>query len=246
MKKFTVGEIISGRVTEISQNEGVAENLVLNISENQQAIIPITELPEANNRTGQQAMRHLARKYMNRTLMGVVINENPLTLSYQEALKTQTEKINFNIGDEVTAKVVWANKNQAELEYKGVPLTLYADEYGWLKHVDLRTTLKRGEKLKAEVIEITEDKILVSHKKYAYNPWPKYLEKYSPRNQYLAKVKNVMNVGVVVSLEPGLDILCSPKPFFDVKIHDEVAVEIVDINPAAGKMKGLVTAQANR
>ncbi len=121
-----------------------------------------------------------------------------------------------------------------------------ADDYGWLKHIDLRTTLNRGNKLKVEVIDVTEEEICVSHKKYAYNPWPKYLEKYNPRNQYLAKVKNVINQGVIVSLEPGLDILCSPLPFFEVKIHDEVAIEIVDINPAAGKMKGLVTAQASR
>jgi ribosomal protein S1 len=50
----------------------------------------------------------------------------------------------------------------------------------------------------------------------------------------------------VVSLEPGLDILCSPYPFFEVKVNDDVAVEIVDINPEQGKMKGFITALANR
>jgi len=81
---------------------------------------------------------------------------------------------------------------------------------------------------------------------FAPNPWPRYLAKYQTRNQYLARVKSLNKVGIVVSLEPGLDILCAPYPFFDVRVNDDVAVEIVDIDPEHGKMKGFVTALANR
>lgn len=245
--KIAVGETISGVVTEINQVDGHPNNLVLLVGGKKKAIIPLTELPDVMETGGQGAVRHLARKYMNRKLIGTVVQENPLTLSYNEAVKDLTEKITFNVGEEVDATVVWTSKNNAELEYKNMPLSLSANEFGWLKYVDLRSALNRGQRLKVEVLEVMEDgTVKVSHKKFAKNPWPRFQEKYRIRNQYLARVKSLNKVGVVVSLEPGLDILCSPYPFFGVNVNDEVAVEIVDINPDQGKMKGFITAQANR
>jgi ribosomal protein S1 len=245
--KIAVGETISGVVTEINQTNGNPDSIILSIGGKKKAIIPLTELPEDMTTGGQGAVRHLARKYMNRKLIGTVVNINPLTLSYNEAVKHLTTKITLNVGDEIDATVVWTSKNYAELEYQNMPLSLSASEFGWLKYVDLRSALNRGQRIKVEVLEVEEDgTVRVSHKKFARNPWPKYQEKYQKRNQYLARVKSLNKVGVVVSLEPGLDILCSPYPFFEVKVNDDVAVEIVDINPEQGKMKGFITAQANR
>jgi len=245
--KIAVGDTISGVVTEIRQVDGNPANIVLTIDGKRKAIIPISELPEASSISGQGAVRHLARKYMNRKLMGIVVKEDPLILSYNEAVKHLTNKITLNVGDVIEATVVWTSKNQAELDYQGMPLSLPAEEYGWVKYVDLRSALNRGQKLKVEVLDVAEDgTVTVTHKKFARNPWPRYLEKYHPRNQYLARVKSLNKAGVVVSMEPGLDVLCSPYPFFEVKVNDEVAVEIVDINPEQGKMKGFITAQANR
>ncbi|WP_157049099.1 hypothetical protein [Syntrophomonas palmitatica] len=246
MNKMAVGETVTGIVTEIRQENGKAESLVLTINNHKKAIIPISELPETNV-SGVSAIRHLARKYMNRDLAGVVISEQPLALSYLDAVKSQTEKVILQVGDEINATVVWTSKNYAELEYKNIPLGMFAEEYGWVKYIDLRTILNRGDNIRVEVLETKEgETIKVSHKKYAPNPWPNIVEKYHPKNQYLARVKSLLKPGVVVSLEPGLDMLCSPYPFFEVKVNDEVAVEIVDINPDAGKMKGYITAQANR
>lgn len=245
--KMAVGDTISGIVTEIKQENGNPVSIVLTVGGRKRAIIPLTELPEAAAASGQGAVRHLARKYMNRKLIGTIVKDNPLTLSYNEAVKDQSTKVTFNVGDEFDAVVVWTAKHYAELEYRNVPLSLSANDYGWLKYVDLRNTLHRGQKLKVEVVAVKEDgTIQVSHKKFAHNPWPKFQEKYHQRNQYLARVKSINKSGVIVSLEPGLDILCSPQPFFQVNINDEVAVEVVDINPEQGKMKGLITAQANR
>ena len=245
--KLSIGETISGGVTEIKQVNGIPEEIILSVGGKKKAAIPLTELPEKINGDGQKAVRHLARKYMNRKLIGTIVKTDPLTLSYNNAVKNITTGVKLKVGDEVKATVVWTSKNKAELEYHNMPLYLNASEFGWLKYVDLRSALNRGQKIQVKVINITEDgKVEVSHKMFAPNPWPRYLAKYQTRNQYLARVKSLNKVGIVVSLEPGLDILCAPYPFFDVRVNDDVAVEIVDIDPEHGKMKGFVTALANR
>ena len=54
------------------------------------------------------------------------------------------------------------------------------------------------------------------------------IKRNTERNRYLARVKSLNKVGVVLSLEP--EHFCSYIPSLRL-VNDDVAVEIVDINP---------------
>jgi small subunit ribosomal protein S1 len=243
MKNYQIGEIVTGRVVSVLPAAGFvncAGSMKIKLADTT-VTMPITELDgdltESNN------ARHIARRYMGRTVIAKVTNTKPLEISIKEAIEEKLEKTTLKVGQEVAGTVVWVNRKHAEIEYNNcLIMVMPSTEYGYLRIGNLADVLKPGEKIAVEVTSITDETVFVSHKKYADNPWPSIQAKYCMRGQYLARVVKVIDIGVFVNLEPGLDVLAAPRPtFFDVKFGDEVALEITDLEPSTGKIKGIIT-----
>jgi len=242
-KKMNLNEIHLGRITAVNNVEGQELTLKIEFEDGTEGIIPLAELRLAEENLDA---RKLARRYMGRYVKAKVISTNPLILSQVQAAAELSKQYTFEVGQTVTVVTTYVNKWRAELEYEYcVPMILPNTEYGWLSKVDLRQTLFPGSVLQVEIIDISDTGVItVSQKKFAPNPWPLLKKKYHPKSQYLGRVTDLLKSGVLVNLEPGVDVLCTPYPFFSVDVGDEVAVEIVDINPDAGRIKGYITAQA--
>jgi len=244
-KTYKLGQIAKGRVVAVNQEENSVESLNVMLNDGQIAIVPAEEVND-NVSEEQFGVRRTARRYMGRTIIGKVIEENPIIISHRQAVEEKAKEITLVPGQVIEGIATWITKRQAEIEYNYcVRMTLPANEFGWLKGNDLRALIKPGQKLQVEIKDISEDGIIiVTHKKFEKNPWPEIQKKYHPRGQYLGQVTKKIDSGIFVNLEPGLDVLASPYPFFEVEVGDEVALEITDINPEAGKMKGYITARA--
>lgn len=248
-----IGEIVKGRVIGVEQDNNQPSSLIFKCFPPHNSLgtgnIPISELPETFERSGQDVIRQTGRRYNGRVMIAKVVQENPLILSNIEARKERSEKLlpELKEGQTIDVRIISARLREAEVEYRDcITMTLPADEYSLMPNVDLREKLVLGNFLKVDIISIGEDgKITCSHKKYAENPWPRLQKTYHKKCQYLSQVIKVLEKGILVSLEPGVNLFISPFPFFEVHQGDEVNVEITDINPEACKIKGYITGRAH-
>jgi len=248
---ISLGSILKGRVTAVNYDpdNNQLEGLQLTLYDHEGStfigLIPINDLDDPSIPEGESGRRHIARKYLGRLMIAKVVKENPLILSHSQAIIEKAKEISLEPGQEIEGKVIWATKNVAALEYLDcIQMLMTAEEYGPIRHVDLRKALTPGATIKVEVTSIEDGVVFCSHKKFMPNPWPRIQQKYKKKNQYLCAVTRLLTKGVIVELERGLEVLATPYPFFDVKVGDEVGVEITDINPEAGKIRGFITAKA--
>jgi len=243
---INIGEIVKCRVTAIAPDENKEINCLNVVIDGTDiaGIIPISEIGVTDLPT-EIKIRNMARKFMGRMMLGKVIQKDPLILSNTEALAEKRNTIKLEIGQVVEGVVVEIKRNKAIIEYEAcIPMIMPSTEYSFLQTINLKYALEHGQKIKVKIIDINEDKITVSHKPFTQDNWKRILKKYRVKGQYLGKVTGLIPSGVFVALEPGLDILCSPYPFFEVEKGDEVAVEITDVNSEIGKIKGMITARA--
>lgn len=241
---YTIGQILTGRVIAVNANEQ-GETIGLTVSlGSQNCFIPIEEVLMLSPQDSLDS-RKLGRKFIGRNMMIKVINSNPLIVSNKQALEEKREKIKLDVGQEIEGVVISVNSKEAKIEYQNcLIVTLPSDEYNYLKTTNLKYVLEVGTTIKVQVLSINGDEIIVTHKPYVKDNWTELSKKYQLKNQYLGRVVNLIQAGVFVNLEPSIDILCSPYPFFEVKRGDEVIVEITDINPSAGKIRGIITGKA--
>jgi ribosomal protein S1 len=245
-EKTKIGSLVKGRVVAINpskEGDWTVESLQVELGNGTTGIIPITELDAETNK---DSARHIARRYMGRTLLGKVIQIEPFILSMAQAVKERSQNINLEVDQEIEGIVVWVNRKTAALEYRNcITMMLPSENYGYLRIGNFMDVLKAGDKLQLEIKSINpEGVITVSHKKFANDPWDRIKAKYLINGQYLGKVTKKIPAGIFVNLEPELDVLATPYPFFEVNEGDEVALEITDIEVALGKMKGRITALA--
>ncbi|MDD3040396.1 S1 RNA-binding domain-containing protein [Bacteroides sp.] len=245
MKKLQLGDVVTGRVKAVlpaEDNVNMAGTLVIGLYGEAQGVVPIHEVsPETDI---DIKARTISRRYMGRTVIAKVIQLKPLLLSIKDAVNERLPEVKVEIGQELIGTIVYVNRKQAEVEYEGcLKMVLPVSEFGPLRVGDLSKVATPGQQIRVEVVDIQKDTITVSHKKFAPNPWPEIQAKYRVRGQYLGRVAKIIPIGIFVTLEPGLDVLAAPKPsFFEVFPGDEVALEITDMEPGTGKIKGMVTA----
>ncbi len=240
-------EIITGRVigVHVEGENYEAKSLELQLPDGRHGSVPISmigfKLP--NKTTG----RRVAKRFLGRTMIAKVIQDNPLILSNKAAVEEKKQALNLQEGQVIEGVIVGIGTRELKIEYQNcMTLILPASEYGIAKKSSLRFSgLTFGEKIQVQVKEIKTDMVIVTRKPLIRQSWIKTASKYEPKNQYLGTVVNIIREGAFVNLEPGLDILCSPiPPFIDLQKGDEVSVEIRNVNIEAGRIKGVITAKA--
>ena len=245
MKK---GQIIYGRVAGITQKDNIIEQVCVRTPAGQDLCFDGTELRGVYP-ANQSGVRMAARRYMGRKIPVMVINDNPLTVSYAAAIQEKAKQVVKPVsGDVVTGIVTYVTKRHAEIEFEDcIAMQMPSGEYGRASNIDLYTVLEIGQAIKVEVKEVKENgQVFVSHRKFTENPWPRFAERYRPNCQYLGRVKVVMpnRNALIVNIEPGLDVYCSPIPVQEIKYSTEVAVELLNLDPENCRARGFVTGLA--
>ncbi len=243
------GQIVYGRVVSVTQKDNIIDQVCIRTSEGQNLWFDGTELRGVYP-ANQSGVRMAARRYMGRKIPVMVVNDDPLTFSYTAAIEEKASQvIKPAPGDVVTGIVTYITKRNAEIEYEDcIAMQMPSSEYGWALNIDLHSTdLEVGQAIKVEVKEIKENgQIIVSRRKFAENPWPRFAKRYRPNCQYLGRVKVIMDSrnALIVNIEPGFDVYCSPIPVQEIKYATEVAVELLSIDPENCRARGFVTGLA--
>lgn len=118
----------------------------------------------------------------------------------------------------------------------GVLAFLFMSEYGW-GWMD-SNELKIGESFKVKVTKIDAKKkrVFVSRKALLPDPWLG-VDKYGKGSRWAGTVRGVVETGVIVNLEPGIDVK-TLHPVFRVRPGDKVMVKITMSNYETRRLKG--------
>ncbi|MEI8093809.1 MAG: S1 RNA-binding domain-containing protein [Spirochaetales bacterium] len=95
----------------------------------------------------------------------------------------------------------------AFIDLGGVQALLPVSEIGRARVDDIRAVLSVGQEIEASILKIDwhNERITLSMKSLAADPWEKAVEKYPAGSKHAGRVARVTDFGAFVSLEPGLD-----------------------------------------
>jgi ribosomal protein S1 len=249
-------EILKGQVVEVCVENNEVIGLKLNLDNDKQGWVPADELEYDIPQKTKESLE-ISRRFMGRTLIGKVIEENTdsVVLSHIDAINevVPKKKEELEVGDVIEGIAMWVTRRDIEIEVDNcITMHIPAKEYAYSRVLDLRKEVRPGDKIKAEFVGIDEEgNLIASRKNVMPDPWKDIHERYQPRNIYLARVKGFLrnrhtseNEGVFVSLEKDIDALASPMPFFRVELDDYVAFEVSAVDSESCKIKGRLTGLA--
>lgn len=127
----------------------------------------------------------------------------------EEELEKQKEALfnNLKEGSIVEGKVTGITTFGVFVDLGPVEGLIHVSELSWSRDVQPRDVVRKGQKIKAKVIEVKpeEGKISLSLKQLQPDPWNNVEEKYRVGEVYEGKVTRVTDFGVFVELEPGIE-----------------------------------------
>lgn len=146
-------------------------------------------------------------------------------------------------GAVITAVVRSVQAKLLTVDIGGIPVDLPVQEfaYGWTE--DLRDVAQIGDHFRVKVLEIDKEqkKVKISKKALDKSPWPDCSKRYSTKGEYIGTVSGVVEYGVFVNLERGVDALVRHMPFNKVKRGDKVFMRIVNMDMKKEQIYGRIT-----
>ena len=186
------------------------------------------------------------KQFINQTLTVKIItvdkDNEKLIVSEKETITEGAPEMQHKIGDVVEGKITGIVDFGAFVTFDNTHEGLvHISEIAWQRLDHPSEVLKIGDKIKAEIIGITEDgKVSLSIRKLIPDPWSKIKEKYSINQEVAGKVIKVNPFGLFVELDPEIHGLAhiselsdkSVKNVADIaKIGDTLKFKIVSIEP---------------
>ena len=149
----------------------------------------------------------------------------------------------FNLNDEVTGVCKGVTTYGAFFDINGFDSMCHINEISWSRvaHPDEIFSIGQKQKLKIISIDKVSKKISVSIKRLNPDPFETKINNYEVGKVYKAEVKKIMDYGIFLSLEDGLEGLChssqlshtnkniSGKKLFSISEKIEVMIKEIDV-----------------
>ena len=145
----------------------------------------------------------------------------------------------LQVGDTVEGTVKNVTDFGAFIDLGGADGLLHISEMSWGRVESPKKVFNVGDTVKVFIKEINENKIALSMKFPAENPWNGAAEKYAVGNVVKGTVARMTDFGAFVELAPGVDALLHvsqiskdhvEKPADVLKVGQEVEAKVVDFN----------------
>ena len=133
----------------------------------------------------------------------------------------------------------------AFIDLGGADGLLHISEMSWGRVESPKKVFKVGDQVRVFIKDINENKIALSMKFPAENPWNGAAEKFAIGNVVKGKVARMTDFGAFVELAPGVDALLHvsqiskehvEKPSDVLKVGQEIEAKIVDFNEEEKKI----------
>lgn len=173
--------------------------------------------------------------------------------------KEKTEKLFSNIkkGDSVTGTVKSIQKYGAFVDIGGFEALLPIGEVSFCHIDDLSQVLKVGDSVTCRVIKVDSKakRLSISLKATLQNPWETVAQKYSVGTKYEGKIVRIMDFGLFVELEAGIEGLLHISKLGMARgtnlkkrynIGNKIAVIIEEIDTKNRKMSFITTQETEQ
>ncbi len=141
-------------------------------------------------------------KYTNKD---IVVSRRVFLEEQREKLKKDTLS-KLQEGAEVQGKVVNMINQGAFIDLGGLEGFIPIGEISWARINHPGDVLSQGQEVTTKILNIDgEEKVTLSLKAVTPDPWDSVKEKYQPGTQIRGKVASLMDFGVFVELEPGIE-----------------------------------------
>jgi small subunit ribosomal protein S1 len=115
----------------------------------------------------------------------------------------------YKVGDVVTGELVTLTNFGAFVEIEeGIDGFIDSSEISWTKrNVNPKEIFQKGQKVEVKILDIKKDekKIQLGYKQLLPNPWDSITERFHVGTVHKSKIKKIMNFGIFVELEDGID-----------------------------------------
>ena len=188
---------------------------------------------------------------VGRTLMVRILDldrrANKLIVSEKSAQKEFTEgKLsNLTIGDIVEGIVTGVVDFGIFVNVDGIEGLIHISEISWDRVDNPSKYVSIGEKIKAKIISIDQDKLSLSMKQLSEDPWTREIQNYKVGDEIEGKITRITPFGAFVQITPVIEALVHVSELADehiddpanhVKLGETKKFKIITIEPAQHKL----------
>ncbi len=254
----------SGEVVEVSVLDANKGGLLIKLN-NIVGFLPVSQLsPEHYPRVigGNKAkilekLKSLVGSKLRVKVLDIKDEEGVLIVSERETASEERQKAlaSYKKGDVVEGMITGVVDFGAFMEFgEGLEGLIHISELGWQRIDNPRDLVKEGQKVKAQIIDISGNKVSLSLKRLIKDPWEEIKDKYKVGDKVKGKVVKEHKFGAFVEIEPNIQGLARAESESDkakLQVGAELEFKITNFDPldhklglsllrAAGKKKAAV------
>ncbi|MEG0097327.1 MAG: S1 RNA-binding domain-containing protein [Cetobacterium sp.] len=233
VKATIIRRINGGYILEVSHQQGFLPN-------------SLSEIPASQGESSVGKGIEVMVKEIKEDKKGkkVLFSRKDISLANQEK-----EFAKLTLGEVVDATIVDVLDFGLTVKIGSVRGFIHISEIAWKKTTDLSKLFKKGEVIKAEIVELDPNKknVKLSIKALTRNPWELAAEKFAVDTDVVGKVSKILPYGVFVEILDGVEGLVHTSDFTwnkkkinindFVKLGDEITVRITEFAPTERKLK---------
>ncbi|PIR05534.1 30S ribosomal protein S1 [Candidatus Kuenenbacteria bacterium CG11_big_fil_rev_8_21_14_0_20_37_9] len=152
-----------------------------------------------------EKLKSLVGEKLDVIIIDINDEEGTLIVSERAVEKDQRKQAlnNYKKGDIIEGKVTGVVDFGAFIEFDhGLEGLIHISELGWQRIDNPREVVKEGDKIKVQIIEVSDSKVSLSLKRLTKDPWEDIKDKYKIGDKVKAKVIKFNEFGVFVEIMP--------------------------------------------
>jgi len=196
-----------------------------------------------------QKLNSLIGKPLRVRLLDASRKDNKLIFSEKEAIKDdmQARFSELKIGDVVEGTVTGVIDFGAFVNVDGIEGLIHISEISWERVEDPHNYVKTGDRIKAKIIAIDKDRLSLSLKQMAEDPWIKDVGKIKKGQSVEGTITRITPFGAFVQLTPAVEALVHVSEIADgnddsvdpekiFKLNEKKQFKVLDVNKEARKI----------
>ena len=219
------------------------------------AFLPVSQLlpehyPRVEGAESSKILKEL-QKFVGKELEVKIFDldpkENKLILSEKAKESEKIKEIlkNYQVGDIVEGEITGITDFGVFIKFgkEGLEGLIHISELDWQLIEDPNEIVKVGQKVKAKIISISNDRVSLSLKALKKDPWEEIEKKYKKGNVVSGVVTKFNPYGAFVKLSPKIQGLCHISEFgtktkmeSTLKIGEKYNFQILSIDPKEHRM----------
>lgn len=174
-----------------------------------------------------------------------IIGNRRMLIEEEKQAKAEEVMNKLEVGMDVEGVVKNLTDYGVFVNFHGVDGLIHISEMSWGRIKKPSDVLKPGDKVKARIIGLEDNKISLTMKFPEENPWNNAAEKYAVGNVVNGVVARMTDFGAFIELEPGVDALLHvsqiskkhvEKPSDELNVGDKVTARVLDFNEEGKKI----------